>query len=244
MDFPFSVKPDRKVSVQDVMVMTRDKSQGTDFDPVRGLRGGPFQNPNYFKGTRLISVPNVEYTTVTQCRAWLPDIIGGIVWVALGSQDTSCYLPFYAGVTDIPKSFSVGDHWVLNREAARWAFDYVDFHAQVAYNAAIADVREAQKTWEDAAVARVPEIDQKAGELFKKKPIEAARFLTGYCLNNAKNVVDAWWKLGDDLWVKYNHVMLYNAGKRQNGRIPTASPEWWNKAVRAFDVLTESEGKK
>jgi dipeptidase len=244
MDFPFSVKPDRRLSVRDVMALTRDKSQGTAFDPVRGLRGGPFQNPNYYKGTRLISVPNVEYTTITQCRAWLPDIIGGIVWVALGSQDTSCYIPFYAGVTDIPKSFSIGDHWVLNREAARWAFDYVDFHAQVAYNAAVADVREAQKTWEDGAVARVPEIDQKAGELFKNKPADAARFLTGFCLNNAKTVVDAWWKLGDDLWVKYNHVMLYNSGKRQNGRIPTANPDWWNRAVRAHDVLTEGEGKK
>jgi dipeptidase len=244
MDFPFSVKPDRKLSVEDVMALTRDKSHGTAFDPVRGLRGGPFQNPNYYKGTRLISVPNVEYTTVTQSRAWLPDSIGGIVWVALGSQDTSCYIPFYAGVTDIPKSFSVGDHWVLNREAARWAFDYVDFHVQVAYNAAIVDVREAQRKWEGEAVAGVPERDRQAQELFRKSPAAAARFLTGYCLTNARNVIEAWWKLGDDLWVKYNHGMLYNADKRLNGRIPTANPEWWNRAVRAHDVLTEPDGKK
>jgi dipeptidase len=244
MDLPFSVKPDGKLSVEDVMALTRDKSRGTVLDPVRGLRGGPFQNPNYYKGTRLISVPNVEYTTVTQCRAWLPDIIGGIVWVALGSQDTSCYIPFYAGVTDIPKSFSVGDHWVLNREAARWAFDYVDFHVQVAYNAAIGDVKEAQRKWEGEAVAGVPERDRQAQELFRKSPAAAARFLTGYCLTNARNIIEAWWKLGDDLWVKYNHVMLYNADKRLNGRIPTANPEWWNRAVRAHDVLAEPEGKK
>ena len=244
MDFPFSVKPERKLSVEDVMALTRDKSQGTPLDPVRGLRGGPFENPNYYKGTRLISVPNVEYTTVTQSRAWLPDVIGGIVWVALGSQDTSCYIPFYAGVTDIPKSFSVGDHWVLNREAARWAFDYVDFHVQVAYNAAIADVKEAQKKWEGGAVAGIPETDRQALEQFRKSPAAAARFLTGYCLTNARNVIEAWWKLGDDLWVKYNHVMLYSAEKRSSGRIPTANPDWWNRAVRAHDVLTESEGKK
>ncbi|HVP90008.1 MAG TPA: C69 family dipeptidase [Terriglobales bacterium] len=244
MDFPFSVKPDQKLSARDVMALTRDKSQGTVFDPVRGVRGGPFQNPNYYKGTRLISVPNVEYTTLTQCRAGLPDIIGGIVWVALGAQDTSCYVPFYAGVTDIPKSFSSGDHWVLDREAARWAFDYVDYHVQPAYGAAIADVREAQKTWEDGALARLPEIDQKAAALFKKSPAEAARFLTGYCLNNAKSVIDAWWKLGDDLWVKYNHLQTYDAKKRQVGRLPMANPELWNKAVRAFDVLTESDIKK
>jgi dipeptidase len=239
MDFPFSVKPDRKLSPRDVMALTRDKSEGTAFDPVRGLRGGPFRNPNYYKGTRLISVPNVEYTTLTQCRSWLPGPIGGIVWVALGAQDTSCYVPFYGGATDIPRSFSTGDHFVLDRSSARWAFDYVDFHVQVAYNAAIEDVKTARKTWEDGALDQIAEIDRKAGELYTRSPKEAVKYVTGFSLNNAANVVAAWWKLGDDIWVKYNHLGLYDAEKRRSGRIPTANPEWWNKAVRAFDVLTE-----
>ena len=243
MDFPFSVKPDSKLSPRDVMALTRDKSQGTPYDPVRGLRGGPFRNPNYYRGTRLISVSNVEYTTLTQCRSWLPDPIGGIVWIALGAQDTSCYLPFYAGATEIPGSFSTGDHYVLNRDSARWAFDYVDFHAQVAYNAAIEDVKAAQKKWEDAALDRVAEIDALAGDLYKRNPREAVKYVTAYGLNNATNVINAWWKLGDDLWVKYNHLSLYDAGKRRSGRIPTANPEWWNKAVRALDVLTEPDKK-
>ncbi len=241
MDFPFSVQPDAKLSAKDVMALTRDKSEGTVFDPVRGLRGGPFKNPNYYKGTRLISVSNVEYTTLTQCRSWLPDPIGGIVWVALGPQDTSCYVPFYAGATDIPKSFSVGDHFVLDRGSARWAFDYVDFHTQVAYNAAIEDVQAARQKWEGGALDRIAEIDALAGDLYKRNPREAVKYVTGFSLNNAQNVVDAWWKLGDDLWVKYNHLGLYDAEKRRGGRIPTANPEWWNKAVRAFDVLSEPE---
>jgi dipeptidase len=239
MDFPFSVKPDAKLSPKDVMALTRDKSEGTVYDPVRGLRGGPFRNPNYYKGTRLISVPNVEYTTLTQCRSWLPDPIGGIVWVALGAQDTSCYIPFYGGATDIPKSFSIGDHFVLDRGSARWAFDYVDFHVQVAYNAAIEDVETAREEWEDGALGRIAEIDRLAGDLYKRSPREAVKYVTGFSLNNAQSVVAAWWKLGDDIWVKYNHLGLYDAGKRRSGRIPTANPDWWNKAVRAFDVLNE-----
>jgi len=221
--------------------LTRDKSQGTVYDPVRGIRGGPFQNPNYYKGTRLISVPNVEYTTLTQCRSWLPDAIGGIVWIALGAQDTSCYVPFYAGATEMAPSFTIGDHFVLDRRAARWAFDYVDFHVQVAYNAAIRDVEGARKTWEGAAVLRTKEIDERALELHKKNPREAVKFLTGYGLNNAKSVVDAWWKLGDDLWVKYNHLNLYDPETRRSGRIPTANPPWWDRAVRGFDVLAEPD---
>jgi dipeptidase len=241
MDFPFSVKPDAKLSAADVMAMTRDKSQGTVFDPVRGIRGGPFRNPNYYKGTRLISVPNVEYTTLTQCRSWLPDPVGGIVWVALGAQDTSCYIPFYAGTTDIPRSFSIGDHFILDRGSARWAFDYVDFHTQVAYSAAIEDVKAAQKKWEGGALERTAEIDALAADLYKRSPKEAVKYVTGYSLNNATNVVNAWWTLGDDLWVKYNHLGAYDAEKRRGGRIPGASPDWWNRAVRAVDVLNEPD---
>ena len=243
MDFPFSVKPDKKLSVRDVMALTRDKSQGSPFDPVRGLRGGPFKNPNYDRGTRLISVANVEYTTLTQCRSWLPDPVGGIVWVALGPQDTSCYVPFYGGATELPGSFGVGDHFVLNRDSARWAFDYVDFHVQVAYNAAIEDVKEARRIWEDGALDRIPEVDALATELYKKNPKEAVRQVTAFGLNNATNVVKAWWKLGDDLWVKYNHLSLYDAGTRRRNRIPTANPDWWDKAVRAFDALTDPDKK-
>lgn len=42
MDLPFSVMPDKKFSVYDIMEMTRDKCEGTPFHPARGLQGGAF----------------------------------------------------------------------------------------------------------------------------------------------------------------------------------------------------------
>ncbi len=246
MDFPFSVKPDKKLSLQDVMDMTRDRSYGTIFDPVAGIRGGPFKNPNYYnrRAPRVIDDSRAEYTTVTQCRASLPDPIGGIVWLSFGSQDTACYMPFYAGATELPKSFSVGDHWTFSRDSARWAFDYTDFHVQVAYSEAIQDVKAAQAKYEADVIARIPEIDKQALDLYKKKPAEAARFLTGFCLNNAKTVVDAWWKLGDDLLVKYRGLYVYDTQKRTYDRGKPVLPEWWKKAVRIFDILTEPDKKQ
>ena len=245
MDLPFSVKPDKKLSVQDVMDMTRDRSAGTPWDPLKGIRGGPFSNPNYYnrRAPRVIDDGRAEYTTVTQSRAGLPDPIGGLVWIAFGSQDTACYMPFYAGVTEIPKSFSVGDHWTFSRDAARWAFDYTDFHVQVVYSEAIKDVQAAQAKYERDLVARIGEIDQQALALYKKKPAEAAKFLTGFSLNNAQTVVNAWWKLGDDLLVKYNRLYLYDTEKRNYDRAKPALPEWWKKAVRALDILMEPDKK-
>ena len=253
MELPFSIKPDKKLSVYDVMQMTRDKCQGTPFDPARGLQGGPFANPNRlpygfklegksYNTPRVIGVNRAEYVTVTQCRGWLPNPVGGLVWLALGAQDTSCFMPFYIGVNRIPHSFEIGDHWEFNRQAARWAFDYVDFHTQVVYSYAIEDVRQAQERWEKSAVERTPLIDQFASELYKKDPQLASDFLTDYCLGNAQRVVDAWWELGDFLLVKYNHLWVYDVKNRK--RSPLKYPDWWLKLLVEYNHLTPQPQKK
>jgi dipeptidase len=253
MELPFSVKPDKKLSVQDVINITRDKCQGTPFDPVRGLQGGPFKNPNYvprpfkldnltYNTTRSISVNRAEYVTVTQCRDWLPDIIGGIVWLAFGAQDTSCFMPLYAGITKIPESFKIGDHWVFNRKSARWASDYVDFHTQVVYSESIKDVREAQEKWEKSAVAKTPTVDKFADELYKKDPAQAEEFLNDYCVNNANRVIDAWWELGDQLLVKYDHLWLYDVENRKEKKLEY--PEWWLRELVKYDKLIPQEPPK
>lgn len=253
MEFPFSVKPDKKLSLQDVIDITRDKYQGMPLDPAEGLRGGPFSNPNYhprpvkvegktYNTPRTISVNRAEYTTVTQCRDWLPDPIGGIVWLAFGAQDTSCYMPLYAGITAIPESFSIGDHWVFNRESARWAFDYVDFHTLVPYSHAIKDVKKAQAEWEKAAIERVPFIDITAKELYGQNQKLAIEYLTDYCVNNAEKVIDAWWELGDRLLVKYNHLSIYDTDNRKRTNLPY--PESWLKEVIKYHNLEPQEPAK
>ncbi|GAH55058.1 unnamed protein product, partial [marine sediment metagenome] len=80
---------------------------------------------------------------------------------------------------------------VFNRESARWAFDYVDFHTLVAYSHAIKDVKKAQAEWEKAAIERVPFIDITAKELYGQNPKLAIEYLTDYCINNAEKVIDA-----------------------------------------------------
>jgi len=253
MDLPFSVKPEKKLSVHDVMLMTRDKCEGTPFYTARGLQGGPFENPNYlprpfqvegqtYNTSRVIGVNRAEYVTVTQSRSWLPNPIGGIVWLCWGAQDTSCFMPFYAGVAKIPRSFEIGDHWEFNRESARWAFDYVDFHTQVMYSYAIQDVREAQLKWEKSAVDKTPNIDAWALDMHKKDPAQARQFLTDYCLNNATAVINAWWKLGDDLLVKYNHLWIYDAKTRKQSIVKF--PDWFLKLLVEYNKLTPQTPEK
>ncbi len=252
MELPFSVKPDKKVSVSDVIHILKDKYEGTPFYTARGLQGGAYENPNRlpygftYKGKkynlgRAIGVNRAEYVTITQCRDWLPNPVGGIVWLGFGAQDTHAMMPFYIGVTSIPKSFQVGDHWQFNRESARWAFDYVDFHTQVVYSHAIKEVREMQKKWEGGAIARTLEIDEKAKKLYKEDPAKAREFLTDYCTNNANLVVNAWWELGDRLLVEYNHLWHYNIEDR--GREALTYPDWWLEELIRYNNLKPVEEK-
>ena len=247
MDFPFSVKPDKKLSVSDVLTILRDKYENTEYYTARGIQGGPFENPNRlpygfevdgqrYNTPRCIGVNRAEYITITQCRDWLPNPIGGIVWIGFGAQDTDCFMPFYQGVTRIPRSFEIGDHWEFDRRSARWAFDYVDFHTQVMYSYAIQDVRAAQDTWEKAAIERTEMIDDAALKLYKDSPDKAREYLTEYCNNNANLVINAWWELGDQLLVKYNHLWIYDAQERS--RKAPEYPEWWLRELVKYNKLS------
>lgn len=252
-DLPFSIKPEKKLSVYDVMKMTRDKCDGTLYDPARGLQGGPFGNPHRlpygfdYKGKkyntpRIIGVNRAEYVTVTQCRGWYPNPIGGLIWLGFGSQDTSCYMPLYQGITRIPDSFKFGDHWKFDRKSARWAFDYVDYHTMVYYNLAIKHVRKAQEKWEQAALNQIPNIDKQALEIYKKDQAKAREFLTDYCIDNAKLVIGAWWDLGDELLVRYNKLWHYNIEERKREAI--TYPDWWLKELIRYNKLKPQPEEK
>lgn len=247
MDLPFSIKPEKKFSVADVMVILRDKFDGTQFYTARGLQGGPFENPNRlpygftldgkkYNTSRCIGVNRAEYVTVTQTRDWLPNPIGGIIWIGFGAQDTHSLMPFYEGVTRIPDSFKIGDHFEFDRRSARWAFDYVDFHTQAVYSYAIKDVRKAQEKWEKAAFDRTAEIDAAALQLYKKSPEQARQYLTDYSNNNANLVINAWWELGDELLVKYNHLWYYDTQERKRKLLEY--PEWWLRELVKYNNLT------
>jgi len=152
-------------------------------------------------------------------------------------------MPFYQGVTEIPRSFEIGDHYEFDRKSARWAFDYVDFHTQVVYSYAIQDVRKAQVKWEQSAIHRTEEIDKAAKKLYKKSPEKAHQYLTDYCNNNANLVINAWWDLGDFLLVKYNHLWKYNIKERKRERLEY--PDWWLEELIKYNNLEpETEEKE
>jgi dipeptidase len=142
-------------------------------------------------------------------------------------------MPFYNGVHDVPESFKFGDHWEFDRRSARWAFDYVDFHTQVMYSYARQDVQKAQDLYETAIVPQIADVDRRAQELYEKSPEKARDFLHKFSNDNAEVVVNAWWKLGDDLLVKYNHLWIFDAKERKRNR--PEYPDWYLKELIEYN---------
>jgi dipeptidase len=152
-------------------------------------------------------------------------------------------MPLYIGITELPRSFQIGDHWEFDRDSARWAFDYVDFHTLVAYSHAIEDVKKAQAKWEARTVETTPAIDAFAKQLYDEDPAEAIQYLTEYCVNNADLVVNAWWKLGDDLLVKYRGLSVYDVETRKRSNLPYPE-DWLQEVVRYHNLPKQAPRKK
>jgi len=235
--WPFSIKPDKKFSVQDIMAIQKDVYEGTEFDQTKGLVAGPWGSPDRPGGShgqmggapRVIANMIATYHLVAQARNWLPDPIGGLMWFGYDKPPTSCEMPLYCGITKVPDSFinqkrDLKDSNVFDKKSAYWAFEFVSNWANLNYNHIVRDIREARSYLMDDMFAVQPAIEATALELYKKDPSLAVRYLTDYSVNTANKVVDYWWNLAGLLVAKYFDGNMV-------GEKPPAYPDWWIEEV-------------
>ncbi|SDK51069.1 Dipeptidase [Maridesulfovibrio ferrireducens] len=246
--YPFAIKPDNKLSVENIFTIHRDNYEGTEFDLTKGLAAGPFNDPNRFEGQaesvskkegelstvkgafeRPLNIYRCVYAYVNQSRKWLPDSIGGLTWYGPDRPATACLMPFYAGVNNLPAPLQQGDILKFDRNSMWTAFNYVANYAMLKYSFMIKDIHSVRDRFEAEAFGRQLGIEQTALSLIKnKKKAEAKEMLTKYCDDNAQKVLNKWWKLSEHLYIKYNDGYLNtSAGIAQS----VFYPAWWLKQV-------------
>ncbi|MBR4735259.1 MAG: C69 family dipeptidase, partial [Bacteroidales bacterium] len=150
-ELPFSVKPDKKVDVREVMALYRETYEGTSFDMTRNVRMArpatsehpadtivsPIANPwlttamrntlnTLAPGTvefrRTIAVAWCAYSHVTQLRNWLPDQVGGICWLSLDNPGQSPRIPVFSGTTKLPEAYETCGQLQYVPDCALWQF--------------------------------------------------------------------------------------------------------------------------
>ena len=239
---PLWIKPDRKLSVQDVAALMRDHYQGTAFDMTRDLGAGPFASPYRWRPMawevdsvkylheRAISTQQTGFSFIAQSRADLPDPIGGVFWFGVDDTYTTVYVPFYCGITRAPKSWAAGtaDFGSFSRESAFWVFNFVANWAYTRYSDMIVDIQGVQRELEGRFLADQPRIDQAALKLHEQAPQLARDYLTDYCERQGEMVTERWRKLGDFLVWKY----LDGNVRDSQGKVTHPKyPESWYRAI-------------
>ncbi|MFA8298537.1 MAG: dipeptidase [Hyphomicrobiales bacterium] len=227
--FPFSVKPDKKVTLQKMVDIFKDYYEDTDFDMTKNLLvpdkdgkmvksplANPFMPYDENKllringgwgelGERTIARWYTMYATIIQCREWLPDAIGGLVWLAQDNVATSIYVPIYCQDTDVAKPYKVpGRPNGYTTESAWWAFNRLGTLTAQRWGEMRHDVDNVWIPWQTELFDNQKKIEAEALSLYEKKPKRAIEFLTNYSIKWGDKVVKRAWKLGDELWTKYD----------------------------------------
>ena len=135
---PLWIKPDKKVTLQNMFDFLRDHLEGTPLDMRKDVGAGPFELPyrwrhltwdvtsdgskemnKLFKkyktdtlefcNERATATQQTGFTFVAQSRSWLPEGIGGIIWFGVDDAASTVFTPVYSSSTRVPQTYAVGN---------------------------------------------------------------------------------------------------------------------------------------
>ncbi|MCF8260624.1 MAG: C69 family dipeptidase [Melioribacteraceae bacterium] len=228
-NYPFSVKPDAPITKDKMVQMFQDYYEGTPYNFIKDITWvndsgkveiSPLANPfmpydmnKIFKinggwgwlGERTIARWYTMYATITQSRDWLPDEIGGVVWLAWDNVATAVYTPIYSNVTEVNKYFKTpGRINGYTHDSAWWAFNRLGTLTAQRWGDMRHDVRAVFDPMQKELFANQNSFEEKVLELLKTDKDSAIKLLTDYTNKTGIKAVEEAWKLGDFLWTKYD----------------------------------------
>ena len=240
---PLYVKPNRNISLTDMMSFMRNHYQGTELDKTLDAGAGPFGspyrcNPLYweYNGVKYFNERSTEtvqtgFSFIAQSRNWLPDQVGGIIWFGVDDTGSTVYTPFYCSISEVPIEFRVGngDMLTYSDNAAFWVFNRLAHFKYLFYNRVIGDIQKVQNELETSYQEQVKEIDSQAIDMINNGgEMEAIAFLTDFAVKSAANTVYRWKQLDNYLLVKYldsNVKQEENGEFKRNGHGYPAKPK-------------------
>ncbi len=217
---PLWIKPDKPLSVRDLMNDMRDHYEGTALDMTADLSAGPWASPYRnqpvnFKSSdgtdmfreRPIGCQQSGMTMVCQMRDWLPDAVGGVTYFNMDDASMVAYVPVYCGIDRIPDPFRRENNNIreFSTESAFWMNNFVANMVYPRYSAMIGDLKEAQSELEDFYAEDQKTVEAEAPKL---TPSEMTQYLTRKTLSYTDMMMKRWDKLAKLLIVKHNDQIM------------------------------------
>ena len=114
-DLPWSMVPERKITVEDAKYVLSSHFQGTPYDPYRecgdlSMRGA----------YRSIGVNRTDFLALLQLRPYVPESIRAVEWLTFGSNVFNTFVPFYTSTEKVPAYLSTTEKEV-DTDSFYWA---------------------------------------------------------------------------------------------------------------------------
>ncbi|MFQ9071846.1 MAG: C69 family dipeptidase [Faecalibacillus faecis] len=100
-DIPWSLKPEKKITIEDVKYVLSSHFQGTDYDPYKNH--GDLSKKGMY---RPIGINRNDFVSVIQLRPYMPQEFQAIEWIAYASNVFNTIVPFYGNITQTPDYLS------------------------------------------------------------------------------------------------------------------------------------------
>ena len=213
------VKPNKKLTVQDVEAAMRDHFENTPFSLDQDMGGGiwemPYRpTPLYFKvdgkeyfNERPVSTQQAGFVFVSQMRSWLPRQIGGCFWFANDDGNMVPFTPVYCCTTESPRPYNTpgADDLNFSMDNAFWVQNWVSNMVYPRYSMLFPSLKEVRDSLDNSYFRAQKEVEDKALTLD-----EAARtkYLTAYTAQKADQMLARWRQLATYLIVKYNDMTI------------------------------------
>ena len=218
-EMPLFVKPSRKISAKDVAEVMRDHYEGTPMDMTQDIGAGgnalPYRwRPMTFEyggkrytNERAIATQQTGFWFVAQCRGWLPDEVGALLWFGTDDAATSYLTPIYVNINKVPECLRVGNGDMLHYSPTSqfWACNRLTNACYRMYNLMAPVVKSHIDSFENDQMQRaVPQMDKELARLVEKGRVrKAKRLMTRFCVETAQRQLRDWVKLDEMMLVKF-----------------------------------------
>jgi len=199
-EFPFSVKPAKKIALTDLYRVLRDHYEGTELDKSNNYQLG---TPHEINSATICASSN-QYGFVAQLRNWLPVEIGAVIWFAPRRPDSQPFIPFYLGIDRVPDNYHYDDpitalrhhfnppqfYYDKNEDHAFWTFwklaDWVDQD----YAGRINEVRQRWDEFESTAIKKQAGFETELLAIYQQDRPKAKSMLTKYSTDWAQQCTE------------------------------------------------------
>ena len=223
-DMPLWVVPNKKVSVKDVENVMRDHYEGTPLSVANGsdIGGGIWEMPyrptplmykvdgkQYFN-ERPVSTQQSGFVYVSQMRSWLPREIGGVFWFANDDANMAAFTPVYCSMTQRPECYNTPgvDAVHFSKKNAYWVCNMTSNMVYPRYSLMFPTLKEVRDSLDNSYFAAQAGVEKKAQELYAQNPQAAVKYLNGYSVEKAQQMLARWNQLFEFMVVKYNDMII------------------------------------